>query len=110
MTGGAGRGYSRGGGREYTPPKCEDITFDAQLTSPNPAVVPTLRVGEVLDVSVQTTSGRRVVQVTKNGQFVGGLVGPDASRIRNCIDQGHQYKGNVLSVNGGQVRVRVEHV
>ncbi|NKE68643.1 hypothetical protein RAMLITH_22740 [Ramlibacter sp. RBP-2] len=110
MSGGGGGGYSRGGREQYTPPQCEDISFDAQLTSPNPALVPGLRVAEVLDVSVATTGGRRVVQVTKGGQLLGGLVGPDASRIRDCMDNGHQYKATVLNVNSGQVLVRVEHV
>lgn len=112
MSGGGG-GSSRGSrqSRErYNPPKCEDVSFDAQLTSPDPALAPGLRVGEVLDVSVATASGRRVVQVTKAGQRVGGLAGTDASRVRECIDNGHQYKATVQSVNSGQVVVRVEHV
>lgn len=110
MSGGGGGGYSRGSREGYNAPRCEDVLFDAQLTSPSPTLVPGLSVGEVLDVSVATTGGRRVVQVTKVGQLVGGLVGPDASRVRDCIDNGHQYKATVLSINSGQVLVRVEHV
>lgn len=88
---------------------CDNLRFEAQLTSPQPAVVTTLGVAEVLDIVINTMNGQVVVQILRNGQLVGGLAGPDATRLRNCMEQGHQYKVTVRSVNGGQVRVLVEH-
>lgn len=109
MSGGGGGGSSGGG--EVVSAPCEALRFDAQLTSPQPAVVPTLTRGEVLEVVLTTMKGQVVVQVRKKtGQIAGGLTGPDASRLRQCVEQGHQYKAAILSINGGQVRVRIDHV
>jgi hypothetical protein len=73
-------------------------------------VVATLKVGDMLDIDVAQMGGQVVVRVLKNGQLVGGLAGPDATTLRNCIDDGHDYRAEVLSINGGQVRVQVTHV
>lgn len=109
MSGRDGGSGSGGGGNIYDTP-CDRLRFEAQLTSPRPAVVATLFVGNVLDISVVNMGGQVVVQVLKNGQVVGGLAGPDATRLRNCIDQNHEYRATVRAINGGQVRVLVEHV
>ena len=68
----------------------------------------TISVGDVLDVVTATMQNVLVVQVLKNGKVAGGLAGPDASRLRNCIEQGYSYRATVVSVLGAQVRVRVE--
>jgi hypothetical protein len=83
------------------------LRFDAQLTSPQAAVVATLSVGDVLDIALGNIKGQTVVQVLKTGSIAGGLTGPDAARLRSCIDDGHSYGATVLTINGGQVRVRV---
>lgn len=102
-------GGGGGGGPDQELP-CEQLRFEAQLTSPQPAVVATLSVGEVLAIAVVTMNGQVVVQVRKNADVVGGLIGPDATRLRNCIQNGHQYKATIRAINGGQVRVLIEHV
>lgn len=108
MSGGGGGGGTSSG--DSVSP-CETLRFDAQLTSPQPAVVQNLKQGEVLTVAVATMKGQLVVQVRKkSGQIAGGLTGPDATRLRQCIELGHEYKATVLTINGGQVRVRIEHV
>ena len=107
MSGGGGGG---GGGRINDETPCDRLQFEAQLTNPQPARVATLAPNEVLDVVLNTRQNVLVVEVHKGGQLVGGLAGPDATRLRNCIGEGHSYVAVVLSVNGGQVRVRVEHL
>lgn len=104
MSGGGGGG---GGGDDSYPSPCDSIRFDAQLTSPQAAVVSSLKAGDILDVALSSLKGQTIVQVLKGGQIAGGLTGPDASRLRRCLDEGHNYSATVLSVNGGQVRVRV---
>ena len=104
---GSGGGGSGGGHDDESP--CDKVRFEAQLTSPQPAVVVTLTVGDVLDIAIVTMKGQVVVQVLKNGKVVGGLAGPDATRLRNCIEQGHHYKAAVRGISGGQIRVLVEH-
>lgn len=108
MSGGGGGGS--GGGGDPTPSSCETLRFDAQLTSPQAPVLATLNVGDVMDVVLSSLKGVTIVQVLHAGNVAGGLTGPDASRLRACIEQGHSYRATVLSINGGQVRVHVEHV
>lgn len=106
MSGSSGGGGGNGGYDDESP--CDKLRFEAQLTSPRPAVVETLAPKAVLDIGVASMKGQIVVQVLKNGQVVGGLAGPDATRLRNCIDHGYQYKATVRTINGGQIRVLVE--
>ena len=109
MSGGGGGGGG-GGGVPDVVVACDLLKFEAHLTSPQPAVVATLSVGEVLDVALANMQGQLVVQVLKAGQPVGGLAGPDATRLRNCMNESHQYTATVRVINGGQVRVMVAHV
>jgi len=99
---------SSSAGPGYSSP-CDALRFDSQLSSPQAPVVTTLKPGDVLDIAVVSMRGQVVVQVLSHGQPAGGLTGPEASQLRNCIDQGHDFKATVLSVNGGQVKVHVEH-
>jgi len=107
--GSSGGGFGGGEG-DPEPSSCETLRFDAQLTSPQQAVVAILQPGDVLDIVVASMKGQTIVQVLKSGQLAGSLTGPDAIQLRTCIDQGHIYRATVLSVNSGQIRVRVEHV
>ena len=106
MSGSSGVGI--GGHDEHV--ECDLLGFDAQLTSPQPGAVAQLQVNTVLEIDVATMRGQVVVQVLHRGTLVGGLAGPDATKLRNCIAEGHRYSATVLGVNGGQVRVRVSHV
>jgi hypothetical protein len=107
----SGSGGSGGGGGDVGYElSCDQLKFEAQLTSPQPAVVASLKVGDVLDIDVANMKGQVIVQVLKGKQAAGGLAGPDATRLRNCMEQGNKYKATVRSVNGGQVRVVVEHI
>ena len=101
-------GSGGGGGGVYDDAPCERVRFEAQITSPQGPVVATISIGDVLDVTTVTMQNVLVVQVMKNGKVAGGLAGPDARRLRNCMEQGYSYHATVVSVLGGQVRVRVE--
>lgn len=108
----SGSGGGGGGGRSYDDVEipCSKLKFDAQVSSPQPAVVSTLSPGDVLDVRVTTGVGTQSVQVFKGTQLVGGLVGNLVPRLRECLLANNNFKATVLSVNSGQVKVRVEPV
>lgn len=110
MSGGGGSsgGYFGGGPTEDV--SCDKLSFEAQIVSPQPAIVATLSVGEMLDVELANVKSQLVVQATKAGQPVGGLAGPDATKLRNCLNDGHRYRAVVRFISGGQVRVHVTHV
>lgn len=105
---GSGGGGSGGGGPGYSSP-CDTLRFDSQLSSPQAAVVKALNVNDVLLIVVVPMNGQVVVQVLSHGQPAGGLTGPEATQLRNCIEQGHNFTATVLQIVSGQVRVRVEH-
>lgn len=109
MSGSGGGGGGGGGGVPDTQP-CDTLKFTILVSSPQPAAVATLKVGDVLEIDVAQRGAQVVVRVLQAGTLVGGLAGPDATRLRNCIDAGHDYQAEVLSINGGQVRVEVTHV
>jgi len=106
MSGSSGGG---GGGVPDTQPSCSILRFTILVSSPQPAAVATLNIGDMLEVDVAQVGAAVVVRVLKNGTLVGGLAGPDATRLRNCIEDGHDYQAEVLSITGGQVRVEVTH-
>jgi hypothetical protein len=107
MSGGGGGG----GGGDFDRPAtdCSRLRFEAHVASPVAAVLSALTVGEVLDVAQVNQSGTvSVVLNKKNGQRVGGLASPQVAQLRKCMDDGFDFQAVVLSINGAQVRVRVE--
>lgn len=108
MSGSSGSGGG-GGGVPDTQPSCSDLKFTILVSSPQPAAVAALKPGDVLNIDVVQRGAQMVVRVLQNGVLVGGLAGPDATRLRNCIEDGHMYQAEVLSITGGQVRVEVTH-
>lgn len=97
-----------GGNGGFHDSPCDKLQFEAQVTSPQPGVVEILQSGDILDIVSVAMKGQIVVQVLKDGQVAGGLAGPDATRLRNCMDKGNEYKATVRTINSGQVRVFVE--
>lgn len=110
---GNGRSIRKAGGGGSGPiaeaVPCERITLNAQLTSPQPAVVTSLRVNDVLVVDIVGMQGRNVIQVLKDGQPAGGLSPAEAAKLRDCILRGHKFKATVLEIRQGQVQVYIEH-
>lgn len=107
MSGSGGGGT--GGGFE-PPSNCADLAFTTQLSSPKPLVVGRLKVNEVLEVATQVTNGTTVVVVLHKGDVAGGLASPNLQRLRECIEGGTHFRARVVSLDSGQVRVRVEAV
>lgn len=103
MSGGGGYGPGAGGGSSGTP--CEGLIFEAPLQSPKPAVIAKLNAGDTLEVVSKAKDGPVIVRHKTFGE-AGSLVSrlPDLLR---CIDSGTTYKAVILSIDGGQVRVRV---
>lgn len=88
---------------------CATLQFDTQLASPKAQVVAQLSVNDILDI-VFAPTGNQVVIALWNGAEAGGIVDPNLSQLRNCMNQGEQYQARVLQISGGQVRLRVYHV
>ena len=87
---------------------CLRLRFSAQIATPVPTVVWTLHPGDVLNVALANPEGSLVVQVLKDDELAGGLIGGSTARLRDCLQQGNLFKATVERVNGGQVRVLIE--
>lgn len=88
---------------------CSDLKFEAQIASPDPSVVTTLAKGDLLVLTVSSGAGTQSVQAYKDSTLVGSLLANLVARLRECMLAGTDYQATVLSVNGGQVKVFVEH-
>lgn len=86
---------------------CARLTFPATLSSPEPTVVETLLVGQVLNVVRTEREGVRLVEVrTADGRLTGTLTSSLPDLLR-CIEAGFTYAADVVSRDGGVVRVQV---
>lgn len=94
-----------GGGGGGDPNPC-DIDNVTTLNSPNPAVLKTLKKGDILDV-VLVTAPRRGLQAKKAADTAGSITFPQMGQVMACIDAGEIYHAEVISISGGQCQLRV---
>jgi hypothetical protein len=102
-------GGSEGGGRSFGPiyVDCKlDIT--THIATPIPAVIATLKVGDVLDVVLQAARGP-VVLVTKAKDVAGGILPDEIAQLIQCMSEGNEYKARVTEKKGGNVQVRIKN-
>jgi len=98
--GGGVGGWSAGAGDT----SC-DIELTTALASPDPAVMATIAVGEVLTV-VLRESPRSVITQTTSGQYVGAIT-QRAADLARCMQDGSTYTARVTGITGGAVTVKV---
>lgn len=96
--------------RPEPPRDCKAIDFITQVSSPKPAIVGRLNVGDVLDIEAHDYQGRTVLVLTSQAELVGGLASAQAAKILECIVDGHRFVADIESVTAGQVRIRVHHI
>ncbi len=104
----AGAGGGGGGGGSSSDP-C-DIHETAPVNSPQSNVIRTLSVGDRLDIQVTGATSRRALQLVATAGVAGSLTHRGALAIVNCIDAGNVYDAEVLTINGGQVTVRISRI
>lgn len=107
MSGGGGGGG--GGGFDRPTTDCSRLRFDTHVASPVPAALPTLTVGEILEVILANQKNTVVViAVTQAGQRVGGIASTDVTQLRKCLEDGFEFQAVIRSIAGAQVKIRVE--
>ena len=85
-----------------------DIVHRAPLNSPQPAVIETISVGEVLSINLNLDGARPVLEVVAPSGVAGALTHRGHLTIIECIQSGRDYNAVVLSKSGGMVEVRVQ--
>ncbi|WP_447879665.1 hypothetical protein [Serratia fonticola] len=107
MSGSSGGSFGGQFGQEAFEVTCEKLTINTQLSSPNPTVVSQLSVGCILDIVQLHQNGLSLTEARYIGNTVGGIASPQIQRMRECMNQGTLYVAQVMSINSGQVMVRV---
>lgn len=83
------------------------ITEKTILNSPNPAVVPTLTVGNILSVELETTPRKRVVVKDAAGQIAGAVTSARLLDIIQCLESGFKFEVEVLIISGGRIELEL---
>lgn len=99
-------GVGPGGGSRDDDP-CARLTFSAFISSPDPAVVTGLAVGDVLDVVLADSAGVPLVELHGTDGRVAGTLTTYLDRLLPCLD-GRAYVAEVTSVAGGAVQMQVQ--
>ena len=106
MTGSSSRGTSGGTGstsRDY----CSTLSFESIVNSPNPAVVQKISISTPLSVELRQSQGTEVVALLFGSDVLGG-VAQNGERLKQCIQTGYEFQGQVRSINQGLVKVFIE--
>jgi len=90
-----------------------DIRFQTNLFSPIPAVVSSLKVGDVLDIELykqgEATSVAALTQTTR--QVAGTLAGArQLGDLVACLRQDHQYQGEIVTIAGSAITLDISRV
>ena len=81
----------------------------AALNSPQPTIVATLSVGDILEVVLGGTPARPVLEVrTVAGAIAGSLTHRGHVEIIDCIAAGNVYSATVVQKSGGIVTLQVQ--
>lgn len=104
MSGSSERSYTGFSTRESS---CDTLKFETQLASPKEQIVAQMKIGDILDVHLDQLGSLSVVQVLWNGHIAGGIASPQVQRLLTCLREGSTYVAEVISILGGQVKVRI---
>lgn len=102
MSGGGGYGPSSTSGSS-TP--CEDLIYETILRSPKPQVISKLKPKDILEINKLDIEGPVVGEHPKHG--IAGSILERLDNLLKCLDKGNTYQGEVLSINGSEVIIRI---
>jgi hypothetical protein len=108
MSGGGGGGGGGIGPPDHGPIDCDKLIVNSAVDGPDPDVVAMLDVGS--ELSVQLVTDPPVVQLVTDGGDVLGAVLERWAELVDCLQQGKEFRARVVSIEGGNVKVRISPV
>lgn len=87
---------------------CNSLNIRTQIASPNPKVIATLKVGDVLKISVTPPRGPATF-VTNKKEVAGAMLPGDLHKLIDCINEGHEYIAKVVDIKGANCQVLIKH-
>lgn len=100
-----GGGSGSGAGSSDSDP-CA-ITQRAPLNSPRPPIVATISIGDILQIQLNESGTRTILEVVAAAGLAGALTHNGHIRLIDCIRQGFQYEAVVVGLTGGAVDLLV---
>jgi hypothetical protein len=85
---------------------CEDLSIQTHLSSPNPDIIDRLNEGDILTIRLGGATGP-IELVTDEGKVVGSLVSSRQMKLIECINDGHQYIGEIREIEEGNCEVYI---
>ncbi|WP_125911843.1 hypothetical protein [Kiloniella majae] len=107
MSGSGSSGNFGSGGSGGHRIDCGNYSFETHINSPVLGEVNKLNLGDTLQVDLSVMNSIEVVRILNKGNVVGGIVG-QAHNLKQCLDQGYNFKATVRSISGAAVKIFVE--
>ena len=102
---GSSHDFSFGGGSNEKK-NCDQISIRTNLASPVPAVLSTLKTGDILDIQLQGATGP-LAAVDSLGNIAGTVLTIDPQLLINCINDGYSYQGRIISLSGADCQILI---
>ena len=103
---GSGDGGGFGGGGNAPAFDCTNVSIKTTIVSANPAVLSTLSVGDILTVTLQSSTGP-LIATTSGGSILGAIFTTNPTLLISCINEGHSYEAEILRISGGNCEVLI---
>lgn len=106
MGSGGGRrsGGARGGSADRVS-NCDSVNIEALLASPQPNVLAQVRYHDSVEIRLDSSTGRNIVQVRWRGDLLGTLTVNGLDRLIDCLQQGYLFHGVVTEVRGALCKI-----
>ncbi|MBN8667352.1 MAG: hypothetical protein J0M30_07595 [Chitinophagales bacterium] len=102
----SGGGANLGGGGGIPIADCKHISIKTNVTSPDPTVLKTLKVGDYLDVELQTATGP-LIAVASGNRRLGSIFTTNPKMLIDCIVKGHIYHARILKIDGADCQILI---
>jgi len=96
------------GGAPDSSTNCEELVIVTQISSPKQNVVEKLHVGDILEIKLISENDLSIVTVIHKDEVVGGVVHLDVAQLRKCLNDGFLFNAEIITIDEGQVRIRIE--
>ena len=103
---GPSSGGNLGGGGGIPTADCKDISIKTNVTSPDPSVLKTVKVGDLLDIELQTSTGP-IIALTSKKKILGSIFTTNPKLLIDCISKGFNYRGRILLIDGADCQILI---
>lgn len=103
-SGGSSGGGNLGGGGGIPAVDCKNISIKTNVISPNPSVLRTVKVGDLLNIEVQSATGP-LIAVTIKPEVLGSIFTTNPKLLIDCIIDGYKYQGRILKIDGADCQI-----